>query len=244
MPTLACLTSYHAHTQSPTIQCWAGWGVQVHPLSSPLVLGPDNVGLVLTAYTADMAAGMPRPIVSGGVRVGPFAPDPARHGVLKADAPTSATRPSVMFAEGGGWLHRARLPRRGNGPLSAYVTLHATNGPLTANCCHASQLLRVLCDQLLATAGQVLGNCIHQLLFKPRMTIALMLHVHNRAHIHFHIHTRSIHRLCSYNRYYDDESTYHWARPLEPGSKAGYPDVDKLGFVYNSSSSPGLVRAQ
>jgi hypothetical protein len=114
------------------IQCWAGWGVQVHPLSSPLVLGPDNAGLVLTAYTADMAAGMPRPIVSGGVRVGPFAPDPARHGVLKADAPTSATRPSVMFAEGGGWLHRARLPRRGNGPQSAYVTLHATNGPLTA----------------------------------------------------------------------------------------------------------------
>jgi hypothetical protein len=44
-------------------------------------------------------------------------------------------------------------------------------------------------------------------------------------------------------RGYDDLSTFHWAAPLAaPASKsAPFPAVDKLGFVYNASSSPEIT---
>lgn len=40
-------------------------------------------------------------------------------------------------------------------------------------------------------------------------------------------------------RFFDDASTYHWASPLvrPPSKSAPWPEVDKLGFVYNASDA-------
>ena len=79
--------------------------------------------LTIQGYGPDIAAGKGRPVISGGVTVGPFVPDAiasARLGVTgravnvwSAPIPTGVTdRPTVMWREDGSWLQRARHPQR------------------------------------------------------------------------------------------------------------------------------------
>jgi hypothetical protein len=110
----------------------------LHRLSGPLYVNSAMSSaarpLAISGYGPDIAAGLGRPILSTGVMVGPFAPDPvaserlrksvplpgSRGGgsantgqaVWSAPVPSGVPRPSVMWSETGAWLQRARHPNK------------------------------------------------------------------------------------------------------------------------------------
>jgi len=78
-------------------------------------------GLTITTSPQDLAAGLGRAVLSGGIDVGPFKQQAAPSKWLAATPPPTHHRPSLLFkatskdsssGAGRSWLQRARLPRR------------------------------------------------------------------------------------------------------------------------------------
>lgn len=105
--------SYNSQLQGPRTICLRSKGV--HYLSKPVYITEYKSSalspLSIEAYSKDIDTGLGRPVISGGVRVGPFNQN---GGVWSAAIPENMTRPTVMFNEDGSWLQRARIPKRGS----------------------------------------------------------------------------------------------------------------------------------
>lgn len=72
----------------------------------------SSQSLTLQTNPSDLAAGKPRAVLSGGHVVGPFVPPSTPGAPWTASVPTGLQRPRILFEEAGGWLQRARMPRR------------------------------------------------------------------------------------------------------------------------------------
>ena len=97
--------------------------------------------LTIRAYPEDLSAGLPRPVISGGVIVGPFKPPSSsstdeildsnnNNEPWTAAAPASVVSvPSVLFENDsdGGWFQRARMPNRSpSDAATRYTSLSST----------------------------------------------------------------------------------------------------------------------
>ena len=102
-----------AQATSPTI-CLRGG--DVFYLSSTVNVSARfsnfSQGLTLRTNPLDLAAGRPRAVLSGGQVLGPFQAPATPGDPWTISIPAGLSRPHVLFAEAGGWLQRARMPKR------------------------------------------------------------------------------------------------------------------------------------
>ena len=214
----------------------------IHRLSTTVSVSGNSAhqgrGLTISTYPPDIAAGLGRAQLSGGIVVGPFTKKSPSDAWLTAAPPAASHhRPSIM------WMHQETKCQatlrsecstdsvRAHSPFSHepcnICAGHLQRELKLAGCTHAE--IEAYCS-----SSQDISWSSARTTLPPR-TDEMWL---QRARL------PKANPIDEWNRFTGDASTYRYAGPLQqPSASKVWPEIDHTGFKYNLSDPiTGLYR--